>query len=364
MTDPTAPRARRRTRLALFGAFFLGLAAAAFFLHRQVGDLVRQAVPYVRRKVTVKQPVLVINPWSGDGKAAECNLAAVAADAGIRTIVMKKGDHLKELAVEAIRDGADAIGMAGGDGSLAVVAGVAIEHDVPFFCIPVGTRNHFALDLGLDRDDPLSALQAIRDGEEVLVDHGLAGDRLFLNNISFGIYAQAVHEDGYREHKDMAFAKVIEANAVDVDAQAALQYQTPDGRVHERAPLLLVSNNRYRHSGPPDFGRRFRLDSGQLGVSAVTSLPKVIDAATALLGDKHDLYEWESTTIRVESEQPILAGLDGEAVQFDSPLDIVIKPKALRVLVPTGTRPGFVPPREKVAARLLDLANLGGAAPS
>jgi len=364
MTDQSSPRGKGRTRLALLGAFLLGLLAAALFLRRQVTDLVKQAVPYVRRKVTVKQPVLIINPWSGDGKAAECNLAAVAEDAGIRTIVMKKGDHLRELAVNAIADGADAIGMAGGDGSLAVVAGVAIEHDLPFFCIPVGTRNHFALDLGLDRDDPLSALDAIRDGEELAIDHALAGDRLFLNNISFGIYAQAVHEDGYREHKDEAFAKVLEANAADVDAQAALQYKTPDGRVHERAPLLLISNNRYRYSGPPDFGRRFRLDSGQLGVSAVTGLPKVIDVATALLGDKHDLYEWETTSIRIESEQPILAGVDGEAVQFDSPLDIVIKPKTLRVLVPTGTRPGFVPPREKVAARLLDLANLGGAPPS
>ncbi len=364
MTDQTSPRARCRTRLAILGAFFLGLFGAAFFLRRQVTVLVKRAVPYVRRKATVKQPVLVINPWSGDGKAAQYNLAAVAADAGIRTIVMKEGDHLKELAVEAIRGGADAIGMAGGDGSLAVVAGAAIEHDVPFFCVPIGTRNHFALDLGLDRDNPLSALDAIRDGEEVLLDHALAGDRLFLNNISFGIYAQAVHEDGYREQKDKAFAKVLEANAADVDAQAALQYQTPDGRVHERAPLLLISNNRYRYSGPPDFGRRFRLDSGQLGVSAVTSLPNVVDVATALLGDKHDLYEWETTTIRIESEQPILAGLDGEAVQFDSPVDIVIKPKALRVLVPTGTRPGYVPPREKVAAQLLDLANLGGAPPS
>jgi diacylglycerol kinase family enzyme len=338
--------------------------SAAIFLRRQAADLVKQAVPYVRRKATIERPVLIINPWSGDGKAGEYDLATVAEDAGIETIVMQSGDELEQLAIDAIRNGADAIGMAGGDGSLAIVAGVAIEHDLPFFCIPIGTRNHFALDLGLDRDNPLSALDAIRDGEEVLVDHGRAGDRLFLNNISFGVYAQAVHEDGYREQKDKAFAKVIEANAANVDAQAALRYQTPDGKVHERAPLLLISNNPYRFSGPPDFGRRFRLDSGQLGVNAVTSLPKVIDAATALLGEGHDLYEWQTSTIQIESEQPILAGIDGEAVQFDSPLEVAIRPKTLRVLVPTGTRPGYVPPREKVAARVLDLAHLGGASPS
>ena len=52
--------------------------------------------------------------------------------------------------------------MAGGDGSLAAVAEVAIERDLPFVCIPFGTRNHFARDLGLDRDDPLGALAASR----------------------------------------------------------------------------------------------------------------------------------------------------------------------------------------------------------
>ena len=50
--------------------------------------------------------------------------------------------------------------MAGGDGSLAAVAAVAIERDMPFVCVPFGTRNHFARDLGLDRDDPLGALAA------------------------------------------------------------------------------------------------------------------------------------------------------------------------------------------------------------
>ena len=91
---------------------------------------------------------------------------------------------------------ADVLGMAGGDGSLAAVADVALEQEVPFVCIPFGTRNHFARDLGLDRDDPIGALAAF-DGEERRIDVGRVGERLFLNNVSLGLYARLVHR---REH--------------------------------------------------------------------------------------------------------------------------------------------------------------------
>lgn len=348
-------------RLIVLGIFVGGMATAAFLLRRNLRKLVAQAVPYVRQRATVSRPALIINPWSGDGKAAAVGLTEAAEQAGVRTIVLQKGDDLAQLAEDAIADGADAIGMAGGDGSLGVVAAVAIARNVPFFCIPVGTRNHFALDLGLDRDDPLTALRAISDGDEILVDHAVAGDRAFLNNVSFGVYAQAIQEDGYREHKEDSLAKVLAEVAADPANQAALRYSTPDGKQHDRAPLVLISNNPYTFSGPPDFGRRTRMDSGQLGIKAVTRLPEVAGAAAALFGETHDHYEWDAVEYRIESDDPILAGLDGEALTFASPLVISSRPKSLRMLVPHGTRPGYVPHGEAITARLLDLANLGAA---
>ena len=95
--------------------------------------------------------VLFINPRSGDGKAARLHLDAEADRRGIRPVVLAPGDDLLELAEQAVADGADVIGMAGGDGSQALVASVAMRRGVAFVCVPSGTRNHFALDLGLDR---------------------------------------------------------------------------------------------------------------------------------------------------------------------------------------------------------------------
>lgn len=355
-------RSRTRRLLSVAGlAFVAGLAVAGVFWRHKVKALVRRARPYERRRSHVGSPTLIINRWSGDGKAEKYGLAEAAEKRGVKTVMLERGDDLVQLAHDAISAGADAIGMAGGDGSLGLVAGVASERGVPFFCVPVGTRNHFALDLGLDRDNPLSSLTALDDGDEIRIDYATAGGRPFLNNVSFGIYAQAVHREEYRGERLATLQDVVTRAARDRDSQARMRYITPDGRTHERAPLLLVSSNRYHYSGHPDYGRRLRLDSGKLGVGAITNLPEG-EVASVRLDQLRSLHEWETTSYRIESDEPILAGLDGEAVEFESPLHIVIRPKGLSVLVPKGTRPGYVPMGEVVAAELLDLAHTSGLA--
>jgi len=354
-------RRTRRVVLVLGAVFVSGLVAAGAFWRRQIKALVRRAKPYVRKHSNVQSPTLIINRWSGDGKADKYGLADAAERLGVKVVMLERDNDLVQLAHDAINAGADAIGMAGGDGSLGLVAGVAVERGVPFFCVPVGTRNHFALDLGLDRDDPLAALSVLQDGDEILIDYATAGDRPFLNNLSFGVYAQAVHSEGYRENKAATITKTLEEATADVGNVAALRYVTPDGVTHGRAPLLLISNNAYRYSGYPDYGRRLRLDSGKLGVGAITSLREG-DVGSTPLSEVRAMQEWEVTSYRIESDEPILAGLDGEALHFESPLNILIHPQGLRVLVPAGTRPGFVPRGELVAAKLLDLAETAGLA--
>src|SRR6185437_10524778 len=141
-----------------------------------------------------RRAVLFFNPKSGGGKAERFKLADEAAARGIRAIELKPGQDLRELVAEAVRGGADGLAMAGGDGSQAIVAAIAAEHDLPYACIPAGTRNHFALDLGVDRDDVVGAL-------ERLVDLGEVNGRVFVNNVSLGVYAEAVSQDQYRAAK-------------------------------------------------------------------------------------------------------------------------------------------------------------------
>ncbi|MGI9644700.1 MAG: diacylglycerol/lipid kinase family protein [Ilumatobacteraceae bacterium] len=330
------------------------LVVFTVFMRRQLLALASRLKPYASRESNVSQPALIVNRWSGDGKAEKYGLAEAAREAGITVIMLERGNDITQLAHDAIDAGADAIGAAGGDGSLGLVAGVAIERGVPFFCIPVGTRNHFALDLGLDRDHPLTALDAIRDGEEILIDHGLAGDRPFLNNVSFGVYAEAVHRPEYRENKERTVAQVIEEMRTGESSGTAIRFQTPDGEQADRTAMTLVSNNQYIWSGPPDHGRRSRLDDGVMGISTFAEGT----GADGVTG--RAVRHWEAAELRLESDSPILAGLDGEALSFESPLDLKIVPRGLRVLVPVGTRPSYLPRREAFAAGVIGLARLAG----
>ena len=148
-----------------------------------------------------QRPVLFVNPRSGGGKAARAAVAERARERGIEAVIFAPGQSLEALARGAVANGADALGMAGGDGSLAVVAAAAAAHGLPFVCVPAGTRNHFALDLGVDPHDVVGALDAFTDGVERRIDVADVNGRVFLNNVSLGIYGDAVRSPAYRDAK-------------------------------------------------------------------------------------------------------------------------------------------------------------------
>ena len=199
------------------------------------------------------QPLLIINPRSGTDSPTAEELAAAARERGIGVHVLGEGDDLVEVARAA---DATILGMAGGDGSLAAVAGVAQERDVPFVCVPFGTRNHFARDLGLDRDDPLGALDAFV-GEERRIDVGRVGDRLFLNNVSLGLYARLVHRREHHRRRRDALAR-LRAVLLTLRDRRRRQRFTIDGRP-VRARLVLVASNDYSLE-LLSLGERERLD--------------------------------------------------------------------------------------------------------
>jgi diacylglycerol kinase family enzyme len=266
--------------------------------------------------------VLIVNPRSGGGKAARFDLVTQCRARGIDPILFEPGDDLRILAVAAVRAGADALGMAGGDGSQAAVAAVAAEHDLPYVCVPAGTRNHFAADLGIDRNDVVGSLDAFSGGCERRIDLGRVNGRAFVNNVALGVYGAIVQSSEYRERKvrtviDM-LPELIGPNAEPFD----LRFIGQDGRAHDNAALVLVANNPYVIDPRPRRGTRGDLDGGVLGNIAVTGPPP------------GGLSEWTTPTFRVESATALAVGIDGESVAMDVPLVFESDPRALRVLVP------------------------------
>ena len=271
-----------------------------------------------------RRPVLFVNPKSGGGKAARVSLPDRARERGIDVVVLGPGDDLAELALAAVEGGAEALGVAGGDGSLAIVAAVALEHGLPFVCVPAGTRNHFALDLGLDRHDLVGALDAFTAGIERRIDVGDVNGRLFLNNVSVGIYGDAVREPGYRDAKGRTLletaVRVLGPSAADDDD---VEVVDDCGSIHRAPQVALVSNNPYALEPPHAIGTRPRLDGAELGVI-------VLDRPSAGLAPAR---AWTAPQLEIAARSPVHAGIDGEAVDLTPPLRFAIRPGALRVRV-------------------------------
>src|SRR5512133_2559748 len=286
-----------------------------------------------------RQPVLFFNPRSGGGKAERFQLAKEARERGIEPIELKAGDDLEVLVRGAVASGADGLAMAGGDGSQAIVAAIAAELGLPYACVPAGTRNHFALDLGVDRDDVVGALDAFVDGGERRVDLGDVNGRAFVNNVSLGLYAEAVQQQGYRDAKIRTVLDTVPDVLGPTGDQLDLRWRGPGGHEHRGGAAVLVSNNAYRLGRALGSGTRPRIDDGLLGITVLGAISWQDEDGRAL---QRPWRAWSSPTFEVSSEKPIAAGIDGEALLLDAPLEFRIRPKVLQVRV-ARQHPGASP---------------------
>lgn len=286
-----------------------------------------------------RRPVLFFNPKSGGGKAERFEVAAEAQARGIEPIELGPPWDLDGLVRAAIAGGADGLAMAGGDGSQAVVAAIAAELDLPYACVPAGTRNHFALDLGVDRDDVVGALDAFVDGGERRVDLAEVNGRVFVNNVSLGLYADAVQQEGYRDAKLRTLLDTVPEKLGPDATGLDLRWTGPGGHEHASGAAILVSNNRYRLGRALGSGTRPRIDDGRLGITVVAA-PTGRGAGGRL--PQRPWREWTAPVFEVDSDHAVPAGIDGEAVKLQPPLRFQIRPGVLRVRI-ARQHPGASP---------------------
>ncbi|BAH53146.1 diacylglycerol/lipid kinase family protein [Rhodococcus opacus] len=295
-----------------------------------------------------KRAFLVMNPHSGGGKVGKFDLKRRAEELGAEVVLLEGPGtvDVEALARDAVARGADLLGVAGGDGTQALVAGIAAEHDLPFLVISAGTRNHFALDLGLDRDDPSRCLDALSDGIELRIDLGKVGERTFVNNASFGAYAEVVQSPAYRDDKTGTTLRMLpDLIAGQRGGRLLARF---DDRTVDGPQAVLVSNGPYEMQDLAGLGRRPRIDRGTLGV--VTISVSSTRQAVGLLrrARQTGLIQRAAREVVIDADVPeIPAGIDGEALVIPTPVRCTVTPGALRVVVPRN-RPGVRPPARPV----------------
>ena len=338
----------REVVLALALAFVaLVCARAALRERRKNLAMVEYPAPIWRH------PFLVMNPRSGGGKVVKFDLQRKAEELGAEVALLEGPGKVDvdALARQAVERGADLLGVAGGDGTQALVAGIAAEHNLPFLVISAGTRNHFALDLGLNREDPTGCLDALRDGVELHVDLGKINGRTFVNNSSFGVYAEVVQSPEYREDKAGTVLQML-PDLIKGAKGARLRAQM-DGMTVDGPQAVLVSNGPYGSNDLAGLGRRTRLDRGVLGAVALSASSTREAVGLLRRATKHGLIQRTAAEVVVSADVPeIPVGVDGEALLMSTPVRCTIEPRALRVVVPRN-RPG-VPPAQPA----LDLVRL------
>jgi diacylglycerol kinase family enzyme len=303
------------------------------------------AAPDATARVAAPQhPVLIMNRWSGGGKVDKFKLVDECGRRGIEPVLLERGDDLLQLAEDAVARGADVIGMAGGDGSQALVASVASRHDVPHVCIPAGTRNHFALDLGLDRDDVVGALDAFGEAVERRIDLATVNGSVFVNNASMGVYAKIVQSPEYRDAKIRTAAAMLPDMLGDGAEPFDLRFRGPDGTEVPSAHMILVSNDPYELDHFDGRGSRPRLDSGTLGIAAarIENARAAVEftqlEAAGRVRSFSGWSEWDTPRFQIDSSAPVEIGIDGEATSLEPPLVFESHPGALRIRIPTHAR--------------------------
>jgi diacylglycerol kinase family enzyme len=288
--------------------------------------------------------VLFYNPKSGGGKATRFHLADEARKRGIEPVELKLGEDLRDLVQRAIAGGADALAMAGGDGSQAIVADEAATHGLPYACIPSGTRNHFALDLGVDRNDVVGALDALVDGRERVVDLAEVNGRVFVNNSSLGLYPEIVRDRDLqcRQYGRGKWAAMLSATvrAFERNQPMWLHIEVDGQTLVRRTGFVFVGNNEYTMSGL-HIGERPTIRDGRLSLYVTRRtgrMAMVRLAFQALLGrlqQAEDFEAMEAATVVVRTaRQRVRVATDGEVQLMDTPLHYRIRPGALRVLLP------------------------------
>jgi diacylglycerol kinase family enzyme len=286
---------------------------------------------------------LIVNSAAGGAAGYLDGLTKSARERGIRAHVLKPGEDARLAAIAAAQDGSEVLGVAGGDGSVSAVATVAVEHEMALVIVPMGTLNHFARDLGLDLARPLRALDALYAGHERRVDVGRINGRLFINNVSLGVYAQMVGDPSYRQDKLRVAQAKLQAALSDRELRRALRITPPEGAPLEGVLAVVVSNNPYEFARLNWLGQRHRLDTGMLQISVLdaNTLDKLVErllAGTltgAAIAIRPALRHWMSERLEMGVlGERVRAGVEGEPITLEAPLRFSVEPGALRVLLP------------------------------
>jgi diacylglycerol kinase family enzyme len=331
------------------GGFAIGVAAGAMTLRWWPR---RPAVP----AAAVRPPRAAPAAPAGEGLVLVVNRSAGTASSRLAERLQAELPQAMVIETDAgqdlpgqlrlAADKARILGVAGGDGTVSAASSVALEAGLPLLVIPAGTFNHFAADLGVWSAG--DALAALRDGEAVMVDVGIAGRRTFINTSSTGVYVDLVRA---REQLENALGRRL---AVIIALVRVLRRGRPHELILNGRPrrlwLYFAGNCRYEPAGTAP-AYRPDLSDGYLDIRVVDAGPLarsrlVAAVVTGTLSRCRVYHAWQARAVDISSAHrvPIWLSVDGEVATDESAFRQGKRPHGLLVYRRAGSPPGGTPP--------------------
>ena len=285
---------------------------------------------------------VILNGRSGSGAAVASvrRIRELCDEAGREVLVTTaSGKGIERAARAAVEGGCDMLVAGGGDGTIGTVAGIAAKAGLPFGVLPLGTRNHFARDLGLPLDLD-GAIQVILAGETRTVDLGEVNGRIFINNSSIGVYPRLVRmRERLRKYGLAKWTAALWALLAVLRRHPFMAVRiTADGETMvRRTPFVFIGNNEYRMEGL-SAARRESLNDGLLALYVMNASGRrslLWLGWQILRGRTADLAELERFSV-AEAEIELRrsathVALDGELLTVRGALTYRVLPEALEV---------------------------------
>ena len=296
---------------------------------------------------SLKKLQVIINPAAGVGRPILQALNTGLRDTGIDwdvSITHKAGDA-ETLAKEALQDGADIVGVHGGDGSVMEVASVLRGTSTPLAIFPGGTANVMSVELGIPSADIAESIDFIAKGSYTTrrIDMGRVNDRLFLLRIGIGLEADMMKSaDQEIKNRFGILAYAFSALNEMRNLTPTLYRVRVDGELHEIEGIsCMIANSGNVAIGGLTLSKKIDISDGSLDVvifrradlAAMITVSAAVVSPTAEATDSPQVVHYQGREIVVEADPPQTISIDGEVIEPVT-LTASVLPGAVNVIVP------------------------------
>lgn len=298
----------------------------------------------------------IVNPHSGRAARTLPAVRAFAA-AHLADVVLTAAPlHAAELAARAADDGCEVVVSVGGDGTMNEIAAGLMDRGVTLGLVPCGSGNGLALSLGISRTIP-RALQVLLTGRPRWIDSAVVNGRPFFNAVGLGFEAEIAR-------RFAAFRRRGLAGYIRAGLPLFFKRQQESVTVHHDrgratlAVLTLAVQNSEQLGNNLITAPGARVDDGRLDlvatapVSLIGAVGLATRVATGTINRARGITWLRSTRFAIERSHGGLIHTDGEPWEAEARLDITVRPRSVRVMVPAPDEPAYlpVPPGELAGA--------------